>query len=163
ALENLLHHPAYRWRVALKGARAIMRAHTTQHRLAQMLRTAGAVMLAPEPPAITLLTEGVTKAAAGRLLAQTLRPPRIVANQWQADSKAKLEAAGIACDSPQAHSAEAGSLWLLADPRALADLEPEDLEDLAWPTVYAPQARIGFNRRPELAEGEWPGVALENH
>lgn len=163
ALENLLHHPAYRWRVALKGARAIMRAHTTQHRLVQMLRTAGVVMLAPEPPAITLLTEELTNAAAGRLLAQTLRPQRILANQWQAESKAKLEAAGIQCDSPQAQSAEAGSLWLLADPRALADLEPEDLEDLAWPTVYAPQARIGFNRRPELAEGEWPGVALDNH
>ena len=163
ALENLLHHPAYRWRVALKGARAIMRAHTTQHRLVQMLRTAGVVMLAPEPPAITLLTEEVTNAAAGRLLTQTLRPQRILANQWQADSKAKLEAAGIACDSPQAQSAEAGSLWLLADPRALADLEPEDLEDLAWPTVYAPQARIGFSRRPELADGEWPGVALDNH
>jgi len=163
ALENLLYHPAYRWRVALKGARAIMRAHTTQHRLVQMLRTAGVVMLAPEPPAITLLTEELTNAAAERLLAQTLRPQRILASQWQADSKAKLEAAGIACDSPQAQSAEAGSLWLLADPRALADLEPEDLEDLAWPTVYAPQARIGFNRRPELADGEWPGVALDNH
>ncbi len=163
ALENLLHHPAYRWRVALKGARAIMRAHTTQHRLVQMLRTAGVVMLAPEPPAITLLTEELTNAAAGRLLAQTLRPQRILANQWQEDTQAKLEAAGIACDSPQAQSAEAGSLWLLADPRALAGLEPEDLEDLAWPTVYAPQARIGFSRRPELAEGEWPGVALANH
>ncbi|MDV2857239.1 glycosyltransferase [Oceanimonas sp. CAM02] len=163
ALENLLNHPAYRWRNALKGARAVMRAHTTQHRLVQMLRTAGVVMLAPEPPAITLLTEEVTKAAAERLLAQTLRPQRILASQWQADTQAKLEAAGIACDSPQAQSAEAGSLWLLADPRALADLEPEDLEDLAWPTAYASQARIGFNRRPELAEGEWPGVALENH
>jgi glycosyltransferase involved in cell wall biosynthesis len=163
ALENLLHHPAYRWRIALRGARAVMRAHTTQHRLTQMLRTAGVVMLAPEPPAITLLTEELSKAAAERLLAQTLRPRRILANQWQADAKAKLEAAGIACDSPQAHSAEPGSLWLLADPRALADLEPEDLEDLAWPTVYAPQARIGFNRRPELADGEWPGVALDNH
>lgn len=163
ALENLLHHPAYRWRVALKGARAIMRAHTTQHRLVQMLRTAGVVMLAPEPPAITLLTEEVTNAAAERLLTQTLRPQCILANQWQAGAKATLEAAGIQCDSPQAQSAEAGSLWLLADPRALADLEPEDLEDLAWPTVYAPQARIGFNRRPELADGEWPGVALDNH
>lgn len=163
ALENLLYHPAYRWRVALKGARAIMRAHTTQHRLVQMLRTAGVVMLAPELPAITLLTEELTNAAAGRLLAQTLRPQRILATQWQPGTKAKLEAAGIQCDSPQAHSAEAGSLWLLADPRALADLEPEGLEDLAWPTAYAPQARIGFNRSPELAEGEWPGVALANH
>lgn len=163
ALESLLHSPAYRWRVALKGARAIMRAHTTQHRLVQMLRTAGVVMLAPEPPAITLLTEELSKAAAERLLAQTLRPQRILASQWQADAKATLEAVGIACDGPQAQSAEAGSLWLLADPRALADLEPEDLEDLAWPTVYAPQARIGFSRSPELAEGEWPGVALENH
>lgn len=163
ALENLLHHPAYRWRVALKGARAIMRAHTTQHRLVQMLRTAGVVMLAPEPPAITLLSEELTTAAAERILAQTLRPQRILANQWQADAKATLEAAGIACDSPQAQSAEAGSLWLLAAPCTLADLEPEDLEDLAWPTVYARQARIGFNRSPELAEGEWPGVALDNH
>ena len=163
ALENLLHHPAYRWRVALKGARAIMRAHTTQHRLVQMLRTAGVAMLAPELPAITLLTEKVTIAAAERLLAQTLRPQRILASQWQADTQAKLEAAGIQCDSPQAQSAEAGSLWLLADPRALADLEPEDLEDLAWPTVYAPQARIGFIRSPKLADGEWPGVALANH
>lgn len=163
ALENLLHHPAYRWRIALRGARAVMRAHTTQHRLTQMLRTAGVVMLAPEPPAITLLTEELSKAAAERLLAQTLRPQRILASQWQADAKATLEAAGIQCDSPQAQSAEAGSLWLLADPRALADLEPEDLEDLAWPTVYAPQARIGFSRVPELADGEWPGVALENH
>lgn len=163
ALENLLHHPAYRWRVALKAARAIMRAHTTQHRLVQMLRTAGLAMLAPEPPAITLLTEEVTGAAAEQILSQTLRPQRVLAHKWQANTQSQLEAAGIQCESARAQSAEANSLWLLASPGALADLEPEDLEDLAWLTVYAPQARIGFSRSSELAEGDWPGVALDNY
>lgn len=163
ALENLLQHPAYRWRMALKGARAVMRSHTTQHRLTQMLRTAGAVLLAPEHPGITLLTEEITDAAAGKLLAQTLRPQRIIASKWAADTQANLKAAGIQCDSPQNHITEAGSLWLLAAPQALATLDPEDLEDLAWPTVYIRHALVGFDRCPKLAEGVWPGVALENH
>jgi len=163
ALENLLHQPAYRWRVALRGARAIMRAHTTEHRLVQMLRTAGMVMMAPEPPAIQLVTEDITDAVTQRLLAQTLRPQRIFANQWQYGTQAKLEAAGVQCGSPQGKIAQADSLWLLADPRVLEDLEPEDLEDLAWPTLYAPQTRIGFTRNARLNEGEWPGVALEDH
>lgn len=163
ALENLMHHSAYRWRVALKGARAVMRAHTTELRLTQMLRTAGMVISAPQPPAMTLVTEKITEAATQQLLAQSLRPTRILANQWQLGTQARLEAAGIRCGSPEEQRAEADSLWLLADANALADLEPEDLEDLAWPTRYAPQARIGFTRSAELVEGEWPGVALESH
>ncbi|WP_088743895.1 glycosyltransferase [Cobetia sp. QF-1] len=163
ALENLLYHPAYRWRVALKGARAVMRAHTTELRLTQMLRTAGMVISAPQPPAINLVTEQITEAASHRLLAQTLRPVRVLASEWQPDTQTKLEAAGIACLSPEGQSTESDSLWLLADGDSLANLEPEDLEDLAWPTRYAPQARIGFSRNSELAEGEWPGVALEDY
>jgi len=162
ALENLMHHPAYRWRVALKGSRAIMRAHTTELRLAQMLRTAGMVISAPQPPSLQLLTEEVTEVVVKRLLAQTLRPVRVLASQWKLGTLAQLEAAGISCGTPAGQSTQADSLWLLADPRALEDLEPEDLEDLAWPTLYAPQARMGYIKDVELGQSQWPGVALES-
>ncbi|MBB3229779.1 glycosyltransferase [Halomonas stenophila] len=162
ALENLLHHPAYRWRMALKGARAVMRAHTTELRLTQMLRTAGLVMKAPEPPALSVLASDISMAATQRLLAQTLRPRRVVASHWQAGTQARLEAAGIECAAPDGETTQHDALWLLAEPRALEALEPEDLEDLAWPTRYAPQTRIGYRRDATLEKGQWPGVALES-
>ena len=161
ALENLLHHPAYRWRNALKGARAIMRAHTTELRLSQMLRTAGVVVDAPQPPDIALMADEITEVAAQRLLTQTLRPQGVVASQWQHGTQVQLEAAGITCGSTEGQRVETNSLWLLASSRALEELEPEDLEDLAWPTYYAPQTRIGFSRDTVLGEGQWPGVAQE--
>ncbi|MGR4068061.1 glycosyltransferase [Billgrantia sp. C5P2] len=161
-LENLLHHPAYRWRVALRGARAVMRAHTTELRLAQMLRTAGMMIYAPQPPRLQLVTSDISDAAVDRLLAQTLRPLRVIASQWQAGTQARLDAADIACATSEGEIIQSDSLWVLADPHVLEDLEPEDLEDLAWPTRYAPQTRIGFVRRDSPDEGEWPGVALES-
>lgn len=161
ALENLLHNPAYRWRVALKGARAIMRAHTTQHRLVQMLRTAGMVVAAPEPPTVYLYAEEITRNAAQRLIEQTLRPQRVVASRWHEGMEAMLEQAGIICQTSEGMKCNKGELWVLADPSALEALEPEDLEDLAWPTLYAPQTRIGFTRKATLSEDQWPGVALE--
>ena len=39
-------------------------------------------------------------------------------------------------------------------------VEPEDFEDLIWPTLYAPQARIGFMRDSAPGKNQWPGVAL---
>ncbi|MGR7921046.1 glycosyltransferase [Zobellella denitrificans] len=162
ALENLLHHPAYRWRVALKGARAVMRAHTTQHRLVQMLRTAGMVMAAPQAPEVHLATTAISVTAAKRLLAQTLPPQRVVAGQWQAGSREQLQSAGIECAAPENITTDNNELWLLADPRTLEELEQEDIEDLAWPTFYAPHTRIGFNREGTLADDEWPGAAQES-
>lgn len=162
ALENLLQHPAYRWRVALKGARAIMRAHTTQHRLVQMLRTAGMVIAAPQPPAVHLHVVTVTEAGAQRLLTQTLRPCMVVANQWLGTAKAQLEQAGIQCCTTDVVSAQAGQCWLVAHPLALEQLENEDVEDLAWVSVYAPQPRVAFKRDTAVKNHEWPGVALES-
>ncbi|MBW5798985.1 glycosyltransferase [Halomonas elongata] len=162
ALENLLYHPAYRWRMALKGARAVMRAHTTQHRLVQMLRTAGLVMEAPQAPSLQMVTEEISEAATKCLLAQTLRPERILARQWQPGTQAQLESAGIVCAALEGQSTGADSLYVLADSHALEDLEPEDLEDLAWPTLYAPQNRLGFARETSPGDNQWPGVALES-
>ncbi|WP_236551212.1 CgeB family protein [Billgrantia tianxiuensis] len=146
ALEDLLQYPAYRWRVAMKGARAIMRAHTTQHRLAQMLRTAGLVIDAPQPPRLQLVTGEMSDVAVKRLMNQSLRPHRVVASQWQANTRTCLEAAGIECDTYGGSVDKDESLWLLAEPSALETLGPEDLEDLAWPTRYASHKRIGFDR-----------------
>jgi glycosyltransferase involved in cell wall biosynthesis len=163
ALENLLLHPAYRWRMAFKGARAVMRAHTTQHRLIQMLRTAGFVMEAPQVPQISVWVERMTAEAARNVLAQTLRPQAVVAAQWSAEVKARLEHAGIACQSSTEAPCPAGSLWFLADTTALEQLEPEDLEDMAWASTYAPQPRIAFKRDSSPADGEWHGVALQSN
>ncbi|ASK18006.1 glycosyltransferase [Halomonas sp. N3-2A] len=162
ALENLMHYSAYRWRVALQGARAVMRAHTTELRLTQMLRTAGMVIQAPEPPAYSIYTFEMTPASAQRVLAQTVRPACIVSREWQVGTRAQLEAEGIRCAAPDGERAAAGTLWLLANPRALEGLEAEDLEDLIWPTFYAPHKRIAFSRHTVLEEGGWPGVAVEN-
>ncbi len=162
ALENLMHYPAYRWRVALKGARAVMRAHTTELRLTQMLRTAGMVVQAPEPPAYSIYTSEMAPAGAQRVLAQTARPVCIVSREWQAGTRAQLEAEGIRCATPDGERVAAETLWLLANPRALEGLEAEDLEDLIWPTFYAPHKRIAFSRHAVLEEGDWPGVAVEN-
>lgn len=162
ALENLLHHPAYRWRVALRGARAVMRAHTTQHRLTQMLRTVGLVMHAPQAPQISVVADGALSAeAVQRLLNQTLRPQAVFATTWPADLKQTLESAGIACHTEIDAQCPAGSLWLLAGKKALEQLEDEDLEDLGWATDWAPQVRIGYKRDTTVHGDEWPGVALE--
>ena len=161
ALENLLNHPAYRWRMALKGARAVMRAHTTQHRLTQMLRTAGLVMLAPQAPQVSVMAERMTAEAARNLLAQTLRPQAVVAPHWPAEVKTQLEHAGIACHTSTATPCQPGSLWLLADTAAVEQLEAEDIEDLAWASTYAPQPRIAFKRDTTPTATEWPGVALQ--
>ncbi len=160
-LEDVMHHPAYRWRTALKAARAVMRAHTAELRLVQMLRTAGMVICAPQPPSCHLVTTEVTTAAANRLLAQTLRPVRVLAKRWQTEAQDKLQAAGIECGSFEEQNAEAGSLWFLADTGALECLEEHDLEDLAWPTCYAKHHRIGFCRDAEPNPNDWPGVAYE--
>lgn len=160
ALENLLHHPAYRWRIALRGARAVMRAHTTQHRLTQMLRTAGLVMQAPQAPQLNVWVEQLSAPAARRLTAQTLRPQAVYAASWPAEPKRLLEAAGIACHSATDASCVPGSLWLLAESKALEQLENEDLEDLAWASTWAPQPRIAFKRDTTVQGDEWPGVAL---
>lgn len=162
ALENLLQHPAYRWRIALRGARAVMRAHTTQHRLTQMLRTAGLVMQAPQSPQLGVMVEGTLSApAVQRLRDQTLRPQAIFAKAWAADLKQSLEAAGIACHTGSDTPCPAGSLWLVADVQALERLEDEDFEDLGWATTWAPQPRIAFKRDTTVQGDEWPGVALE--
>lgn len=161
ALENLLHHPAYRWRIALRGARAVMRAHTTQHRLTQMLRTAGLVMQAPQVPKLAVVLEGaVTAQAVQRLLDQTLRPQAVHAASWPAEPKRLLEAAGIVCHTAANAPCVPGSLWLLAESKALEQLEDEDLEDLAWASTWAPQPHIAFKRDTTVQGDEWPGVAL---
>ena len=160
ALENLLHHPAYRWRKALKGARAMMRSHTTQHRLTQMLRTAGLVMQAPQAPQLNVWAEQLSAPATRRLIAQTLRPQAVFAASWAAEPKRLLEAAGIVCHTTNAAQCDPGSLWLLGELKALEHLEDEDLEDLAWASTWAPQPRIAFNRDTAVQGDEWPGVAL---
>lgn len=161
ALENLLHHPAYRWRMALRGARAVMRAHTTQHRLTQMLRTAGMVLQAPQAPQVNVWVDQITTSAARRLLAQTLLPQSVFADSWLSEPRQLLGAAGIACHDSTDVICPPGSLWLLAETHALEHLEDEDLEDLAWVSTWALQPRIVFKRDTAIQGDEWPGVALE--
>lgn len=161
ALESLMFNPAHRWRVALKGARAVMRAHTTELRLVQLLRTAGFTINAPQPPGYSVATDRVDSAGADRLLEQTVRPLCVVANKWANGARDKLEQANIACVGYRGAEAEAGTLWLVAAPDALASLEAEDAEDLLWPTQYALHARIGFCRDTVPADGQWPGVAFD--
>ncbi|SDI96778.1 Glycosyltransferase involved in cell wall bisynthesis [Vreelandella titanicae] len=162
ALENLMHHDAYRWRVALKGARAVMRAHTTQTRLTQMLRTAGMVVKAPELPSIKLYCEAVSVVAAKNLVNQTILPSHIVATHWVPGAKELLEAVGATCQEAGGALAQAGEYWLYAELPALESLEAEDIEDLAWTTTYASHTRVGFIRDEKLESGGWPGVACES-
>lgn len=160
ALENLLQHPGYRWRKALQGARAVMRSHTTQHRLTQMLRTAGLVMQAPQAPQLNVWVEQLSAPATRRLIDQTLRPQAVFAASWSAEPKRLLEAAGIDCSTTNEAPCAPGSLWLLAESKALEQIEDEDLEDLAWASTWAPQPRIAFKRDTAVQGDEWPGVAL---
>lgn len=160
ALENLLQHPAYRWRMALRSARAVMRAHTTEHRLTQMLRTAGLVMLAPAAPEFNVLVDVVSEQAAISILNQTLRPQTVVAKSWLPEVRQQLEAAGVSCQLNNEVQVDSASFWLLATKNGLAALENEDFEDLVWASTYAPQPRIAFKRSTEVLSNEWPGVAL---
>jgi len=159
-LENLLHHPAYRWRLALKGARAVMRAHTTGWRLTQMLRTAGVVVAAPELSPLHLFAPAISEAAARQVLAQTWRPVMIVAKQWQDSAKEQLQQAGIVCSTETMIQTEVRSHWILAETSALEVLEPEDMEDLAWAATYASCPRIGYCREAEPSSDGWPGLAM---
>lgn len=160
ALESLLRYPAYRWRVALKGARAVMRAHTTEHRLVQMLRTAGFVVRAPQVPEVNVLCGQITTAAVRSLLGQTVRPKRVVADVWSDEAKALLVEQGIECLSSGETVATEGARWLLAESERLEPMESEDIEDLVWVSTYA-SGRIGYLRESVLQPGQWPGVAVE--
>jgi glycosyltransferase involved in cell wall biosynthesis len=160
ALENLMHHDAYRWRVALKGARAVMRAHTTQTRLTQMLRTAGIRVLAPELPEISLFSETITQVAAQSILNQTVLPAKVAAATWSEEAKAQLQAVGVECIDAHQVEIKANEYWLCTHVDALENAEPEDIEDLAWTTVYSPYARSVLDRADALAQGEWAGVAF---
>lgn len=159
ALENLKNSDAYRWRIGLSSARAVMRAHTTECRLTQMLRTAGLVIAAPQLPSITLSVQTVTEAAAIALLAQTVRPQKIVAPYWQGNAQALLQEQGIECVIQRLP--EQGETWLFAKDQVLELLEPEDLEDLAWSTYYNPYSVVGFNRDSHR-DNNWPGLASPN-
>ncbi|WP_447044887.1 glycosyltransferase [Vreelandella sp. H-I2] len=160
SLENLLHHDAYRWRVALKGARAVMRAHTTQARLIQMLRTAGMRVVAPSLPKINLYSESITEAAAQGLGNQTVLPSKVIAETWGDKARAYLHTLGIECLNANEAEAQANEYWLYTVAATLENAEPEDIEDLAWTTTYSPFARAVLDRRDSLAEGEWAGVAF---
>jgi glycosyltransferase involved in cell wall biosynthesis len=160
AMEALLRYPAYRWRVSLKAARTVMRAHTVQHRLVQMLRTAGMVVAAPSPPHITLYTREITSTAARCVAVQTLRPTRVLSVHWQPGTKEMLETLGIECEKADGQRTKAGELWAIAETHTLEELEAEDLEDLAWPTVYAPSSRFGFIRQAEPEANDWPGITV---
>ncbi|GGW50421.1 glycosyltransferase [Vreelandella hamiltonii] len=159
ALENLMHHDAYRWRVALKGARAVMRAHTTQTRLTQMLRTAGMRVLAPSLPRISLFSETLTEAAAQGIVHQTVWPARVAATTWSEEAKALLAAVGIECLEAKNTEVQANEYWLSTQASALESAEPEDIEDLAWTTAYSPYTRSVLDRADSLTAGEWAGVA----
>ena len=161
ALENLLQQPAYRWRMALRGARAVMRSHTTQHRLTQILRTMGLAIRAPEPPRLNLWVEELSEQDAIRILNQTLLPRLIVTRHCPEQLKDKLQSKGIKFVDDLTQVCDSGSLWVLAQPRALEQLENEDLEDLAWVSTYAPQQCITVSREVEAKTDQWPGLALE--
>lgn len=156
ALENLKNSDAYRWRLGLKAARAVMRAHTTEYRLVQMLRTAGLIIEAAEPPDVTVSTELVTKQASLCLLNQTLLPRRVVAKVWAEGTKTQLADYGIECLTQL--QPKIGEAWLLATTNALENLYSEDIEDLAWAKTYSPHSVIGFNRETAV-NGNWPGIA----
>lgn len=163
ALENLLLHPAYRWRVALKGARAVMRAHTTQQRLVQMLRSSGMAITAHQTPPVCLYANAITEVGSQRLLAQSMLPCIVVSGLWMGNSKRLLEQAGLSCydlDTVQTKDAEN---WLIVQESALEGLEDEDIEDLVWASTYAPQIRMAFKRDIAPIGAEWPGVALETN
>lgn len=146
ALEQLLHHPAYRWRAALAGERAVMRAHTTEHRLTQMLRTAGLIIEMPELSPFSVHTKKISRTAAERLLKQTVWPQLVVAEHWDAGAQALLEQQKIACHTADDKETLASRYSLIAEPEALEDLEDEDFEDLMQVTRYASFSQIGFNR-----------------
>jgi glycosyltransferase involved in cell wall biosynthesis len=151
ALEGMLHHPANRKRVALKGARAVMRAHTTEHRVIQMLRTAGLQLAMPRVAKFDLYTKKVSKTAAQRLMKQTIRPRRVFSEQWGEGTMATLLDVGIRCLSPDSELAQSGDYCFIAEPEALEDVEQEDFEDLINITRYSSSPRIGFNRAIETS------------
>ncbi|WBU54339.1 glycosyltransferase [Paracoccus sp. SCSIO 75233] len=161
ALERLMDHPAHRWRIGLAAARAVMRAHTVQHRLTQMLRTAGLRIAAPQPPAVGLITDKITMKIAEILRNQSIRPQIIVATDWESETKAYLEQGLIECIEPYERTTSAGESWIVTDAATLLTCEADDFEDLIWLSSYAPHQRIGFRHDTEPRGEDWPGPSFE--
>lgn len=155
-IDDLLNCPSYRWRTAITGARSVMRAHTTELRLTQMLRTAGIVIEAPSIPVLGLIVVEMTESAAKKIVSQSLLPKCIQAKKWQGRAKRILESHDIQCDIKKSIVPDA---WLLAQTSAgLEMIETEDFEDLAWTLHYSPYIVCGFDRSGRLADGAWSGV-----
>ena len=166
ALENLLLQPEFRCHIGLKAARSVMRCHTAEHRLTQMLRTAGIKIKAPDLPKVRVIASEITEQAAQCLASQTLLPTSVSAKKWHSGAMSLLVNAGIPChhlDPILTTSTEQDSLYLLSDFTSLEDLGQEDLEDIAWPTLYTQSARIGIIRTSGFENNGESRIALLNH
>ncbi|QCZ92407.1 glycosyltransferase [Salinimonas iocasae] len=144
ALEAILQYPGYRWRKGLAGARAVMRAHTTEFRLTQMLRTAGMTVKAPNIPKCSVIVDTLTTKLAQQLIKQTILPSHIYYQEIIDEAEIYLQKNGISCEKLSEQKSKGQSVYLVIDNSGV-ELESHDIEDLLWPTFYAPQQRVQFD------------------
>ncbi|MEA1989899.1 MAG: glycosyltransferase [Pseudomonadota bacterium] len=155
ALEAMMQVPAKRWRKGVDSARAVMRAHTTELRLTQMLRTAGFVINAPQIPEWNLVIDSLDQESVKALLQQTHRPKNIICSQVDDSIKKILISKGIKLTTEE--ESEVGCLYLFLSEVQLLELEQEDIEDLVWTMLYNTQSSVQLNIDLEI--NEHPNVA----
>ncbi|MDD1477241.1 glycosyltransferase [Arthrobacter sp. H16F315] len=128
-----------RARDAWLAYRFIHRGHTAAHRLAYMLRTAGLVVRAPEPPAYAVFLDEASPERLATLRLQTVRP-RLIFSPVQGDTGDIRKAENLAQARQQA--VKAGVEFLGTLPLDLGDRTV--FEDLLTAATFGTWNSIGF-------------------
>ncbi|MDZ4091195.1 MAG: glycosyltransferase [Arthrobacter sp.] len=130
-----------RARDAWLAYRFIHRAHTAAHRLAYVLRTAGLVVRAPEPPSYAVFLDEATPKNLAALRLQTIQPSLIFSRVNQSDSGNIRNAEDFAHAQQQA--AEAGTVFIGTMPLILEDRTV--FEDLLTAATFGAWKSIGYS------------------
>lgn len=170
-LDRHLHDEMARHVAVLPAMRHVFRHHTSGHRLAQMLRTAGLVVWAPAPAAYGVITPRLDAGLAERLAAQTVPPGLVVAAEVTPEAARVLQQRGCAVHVVETLGEariaieEARIEWIvpLAAGSGDAAHAPNWFEDMLLAGAYADADAIGRRRvvirKDEEVRGGLPYVS----
>lgn len=144
-IEATLDSPGYRWRKGLAGARAVGRAHTTEFRLTQMLRTAGMIIHAPQTPQCKIIVKMLTHRLACSLVQQTILPSSVYYLECDDTALDLLKDHKIICDKLNNQQSVKNTVYITVS-ESVEALELDDVEDLLGATTYANQKLIQLDK-----------------
>ncbi len=149
-LDRWMNDETARLKDAWLAYRLIYRGHTAAHRLAYMLRCAGLVVEAPEPPRYAVKLGEPSPGVLTALTSQTVRPSLVIS-----PVKPEMEPPGLTflseAEATPAVLDRLGISWIGEAPRS--GLDRTTYEDLLTATAYGDWAEIGLSNAPNPQPG----------